>query len=373
MKNRYLKLLLIIGFIVSITLGAFAFSFRNMTLDFVHISDTHITSKSNTTYKMLGNSKALLVDAVEQINKIQGLDFVMFGGDNVDTATEQNYLDFYKILSKLRYPSLNAFGSHDYAYGELDKERVLELTRQFNPNYTFADTYYAISPKTDYRIIVLDPVIMGAKTSNGEIPAEQLAFLDNELMENQDKVVVIVMHYPSVEPFVAKEHSLLNANEFNELILKYRNPIVVLTGHYHAAKIRHWGNLLFISTPSMVTYPMAFRHIKITNFNDRVKFEMEMIPTRLDDIKEENRQGVISYGTLAGLEADRNLTYTFKKNNYKSVRYKRNKIKNSQKITKTSRRELKKLTQPKKVKSVKNKDKKVKKSKKEKAVSPESN
>jgi len=40
-------------------------------------------------------------------------------------------------------------------------------------------------------------------------------------MENQDKVVVIVMHHPSVEPFVSVDHSLLNADEFNEILLKY--------------------------------------------------------------------------------------------------------------------------------------------------------
>ncbi len=366
MKNRLRNLILILSLVVITAMSAYAFSFRNMTLDFVHISDTHISDRSDTSYKALGSSKKLLADAIDQINKIVGLDFVMFTGDLVDSATEENYYNYFSILSKLKYPSLNAFGNHDFS-GELQNDEVLDLVKKYNPNYTFADSFYAFSPKTDYRIIILDATIKDRTTTNGELPKEQLQFLDNELNQNQDKIVVIAMHFPSVEPFIAKEHSLLNAKEFNEILLKYKNPIVVLSGHYHAAKIRHFGNLMFVSTPAMVTYPMAFRHIKIVNYKDRVQYTFDFIPTRLEDIKEENRKNVISYGTLAGYEKDRNLSYTYKKKHPKSARYKRNQIKKTTKATKTSSREIKKLTQqPKTNKKSKSKTKSQPKTKTQK-------
>jgi len=365
MKNKLNKIILILSLIILGSLSAFAFSFRNMTLDFVQISDTHVsTNRSDTSYKALSSSSVILKDAIEQINNIKGLDFVMFTGDMVDSATSENYREYYSILTKLKYPTLNAFGNHDISYGDLSRSEVLEIVKKCNPNYVFSDTYYAFSPKTDFRIIVLDSVITESNTANGSLSDEQLNFLDNELSQNQDKIVLIAMHHPSVEPFAAREHSLLNAREFNEILLKYKNPIIVISGHYHAAKIRNIGNLVFVSTPSMVTYPMAFRHIKITNFKDRVTYSFEFIPTRLDDIKEENRRTVISYGTLAGLEKDRNTSFIFKKRHPKSVRYKRNKIKNAAKTTKTKKRELKKLTQPKDIKT---------KNKKAKKASPEKN
>lgn len=359
MKNRISKLFLIITFVIAATLGAWAFSFRNMTLDFVHISDTHISDRASTSYKALGNSKELLADAIDQINEIVGLDFVLFGGDMVDSATKDNFYQYYKLLSRLKYPTLNAFGNHE-TYGDMSKDEVLETVKKYNPNYIFNDTYYAFSPKTDYRIIILDSTIKDATSAMGEISQEQLAFLDNELSKNQDKVVVIAMHHAPVEPFAAKEHSLINAKEFNDILLKYKNPIIVLSGHYHAAKIRHWGNLVYVSTPAMVTYPMAFRHIKITNYKDRVVYNFDFIDTRLKDIKEQNRQSVISYGTLAGFEKDRNTQFIYHKRNPKSARYKRNKIKNVAKQTKTSKREIKKLTAAPKAKN--KKQKKTKKS-----------
>ncbi len=364
MKNKIYKLLLSVFVVLALILSAEAFSFRNMTLDFIQISDTHITNRTDTSYKALGSSKELLADAIEQINQIKGLDFVLFTGDLVDFPTEENFYNYYKLLTKLQYPSLNTFGNHDLYTGEMDKSQILETVKKYNPNYIFNDTYFAFSPKTDYRIIILDANIENERTSNGQLSEEQLRFLDNELSQNQDKVVVIAMHHASLEPFIAKEHSLLNANEFNEILLKYKNPIIVLSGHYHAAKIRHFGNLVFVSTPSMVTYPMAFRHIKITNYKDRVVYKFDFHQTNLSDVLEQNRQNVISYATLAGSERDRNLEFTYHKKHPKSVRYKRNKIKKALKESKTSKREIKKLTTPKKIKTKKEKKTKIKKERK---------
>lgn len=374
MKNRYLKLILTVFFVIitSIT-SVWAFSFRNMTLDFIQISDTHISmDKDDTSYKTLSSSSLLLKDAIEQINNIKGLDFVLFTGDLVNDATYENYEQYYKLLTKLKYPSLNAFGNHDF-YG-MEKDEVLNLVKQYNPNYIFDKTYYAFSPKTDYRIIVLDSTKQNITTANGELSDEQLKFLDNELNQNKDKVILIALHHPSVQPFVSNDHELINASQFNEILLKYKNPIIVVSGHYHAAKIRVMGNLTFVSTPAMVTYPMAFRHIKITNFKDRVKYEFAAIPTRLDEIQEKNRQSVISYSILQGNEKDRNYTYTFLKKHPKSTRYKKNKIQKASIQTKTTQRDIKKLSKPlknkedKKLEKLEKKNQKIelKKEKKEK-------
>ena len=166
---------------------------------------------------------------------------------------------------------------------------------------------------------------------------------------------------------------MVNADEFFNILLKYKQPIIVLTGHYHATKIRNIGNLVFVSTPSLVTYPMGFRHIKITNYKDRVVYNFDFLSTRLEDVKEENRQSVISYATLAGFEKDRKTQFIYHKNNPKSTRYKKNKIKNANKVTKTNKREIKKLTKVKKVKPVKEKKQRKTFFKKNNSVTPENN
>ena len=352
MKSRILKIFLVLFFVAFIATGCHAFSFRNMTLDFVHITDTHITDRQSTTYKALANSKELFADAIEQMNELVGLDFVLFTGDMVDSYSEENFYNYYKILSKLKYPSLNAFGNHEF-YGANSKEEVLATVKKYNPNYVFDDTYYAFSPKTDYRIVVLDATIKNSNTAMGELPKEQLDFLDKELFENQDKIVVVAMHHAVVEPFVEKGHAIQNAQEMTDILTKYKNPIVVLSGHYHATKIRRIGNLVFVSSPALVTYPMGFRHIKITNYKDRVVYDFDFIDTRLTDIKEQNRQSAFSYATLAGLESDRKTQFIYNKRHSKSIKYKRNKIKKVNTVVKTSQKQIKKLTKKNKVKKTK--------------------
>ena len=89
---------------------------------------------------------------------------------------------------------------------------------------------------------------------------------------------------------------------------------------------------------------MAFRHIKIVNYKNRVSYKFDFIETNLEKIKEANKQTVISNGILAGFEKDRNYDFIYNKKQHKSARYKRNKIKNATKQIKTSKREIKKLT-----------------------------
>ncbi len=299
-----------------------AFSFKNMTLNVIQISDTHITDREDTSYKMLSSSKELLKDAILSINKIMGVDFVMFTGDMVDSPTLDNYKSFFTILSELNYPSLVTFGNHDSAMCLADSDEctqgmkideVLDFVKKCNRNYMFDNTYYAFSPKTDYRIVVLDPVIRNEVTANGYMSDEQLQFLDNELNQNQDKVVVIFQHHPPLEPFKSDDHSIVNAQAYLDILKKYKNPIVVISGHYHATKIVREKNVIFINTPSLVSYPNAFRQIKITNYRDRTDFKVIFHQSSLLDVIERAKASTIAAATFYGTRKDRELTYTMRK------------------------------------------------------------
>lgn len=299
-----------------------AFSFRNMTLNVVQISDTHITDREDTSYKMLSSSKELLEDAIATVNQIPGVDFVMFTGDMVDTPTLDNYKSFFTILSELNYPSLVTFGNHDSAVclagsDECSQgmriDEVLEFVKKCNRNYVFDTTYYAFTPKTDYRIVVLDAVVRDEVTANGYMSDEQLQFLDNELNQNQDKVVVIFQHHPPLEPFKSDDHSIVNAQAYLDILKKYKNPIIVLSGHYHATKIIREKNLIFVNTPSLVSYPDAFRLIKITNYRDRTDFKFTFYQSNLTDVIDRAKASTIAATTFYGTHKDRDLTFTLRK------------------------------------------------------------
>lgn len=320
-----LRIFLILTLAIFLGIGAsWAFSFRDITMKFVQISDTHISDRENTSYKMLSKSKVLLADAIKQINATPNVDFVMFTGDMVDQPFYQSYKDFFTILTDLKCPSLMAFGNHDtnstsstdgalLPPDSLNKAQVLDIFQKANPNYKFEKSYYALSPKKDYRIIVLDLAMDKDMSSNGFISDEQLAFLDKELEENKDKVIVIFQHFPVVEPFESSHHKVLNADKYMEIIQKYKNPIAIFSGHYHSTKITKQDNVIHVSTPALVTYPNAFRLISITNYDDRTIFDFYFKETTLKDVQEEAKAVAVASSSFYGVEKDRSTTIIIKK------------------------------------------------------------
>ena len=144
-KNS-IKIFILALFIIIASIGvASAFSLREITLKFIQISDVHTSDREDTTYKMLSSSKLLLADAIKQVNKLEGVDFVMFTGDMVDAPTDRNYNDFFYQLTDLRYPAIMAFGNHEIGGSTKDKlltkVEMLELVKKYNRNYPFMETY----------------------------------------------------------------------------------------------------------------------------------------------------------------------------------------------------------------------------------------
>lgn len=285
------------------------------SLKFAQVSDVHFyTGENNTSFKMIAESDKLLDDAVSQINQTPNLSFVMFTGDQIDKSFEKELRAFLPHVQKLNVPWYFAFGNHDTCLGGyLTPDVYLKMVREANPNFDFKKPYYSFVPQKGYKAIVLDTIIRDRLTSNGYIGKEQLNWLDNELKSAKNDVVLIFMHVPVIEPFPSAGHKLLNAPEVLAVIEKYKNPIAVFQGHYHAAKITQRDNVLYVSTPSMVSYPNAFRIISISNHRNKVVFDIDMKETNEKNIQKLAKLLVFASSTYTGEEKDQSYTYTIKK------------------------------------------------------------
>lgn len=317
-KNNFIKSIFdltvltfaVIGFVVCLN----GFAKRPDELHFAHISDVHYTKElENTPYKLRKNSPELFDDAIAQVNEMNDIAFVMFGGDLVDRAKESELEGFLEHAEGLKAPWYYTFGNHDSMLGgTLTPERYLADVRKANPDFKFDKTYYSFNIKKNYKIIVLDSIIRERLTSNGEIPKAELEWLEKELTtaQKQKQVVLIFLHVPILEPIASENHRLLNYQEVLELLGKFKNPIAVFQGHYHISKIKQMNNLLFVSTPSLVSYPNAFREIKITNNNDKVIFDIKTKNTRLENLRAQAKVFMVTPSIPEGQELDRNGTYT---------------------------------------------------------------
>ena len=306
MRDLTIAIFAIIG--LSVCLNGFA---RNVDeLKFIHISDVHYSQElDNTPYKLRKNSPELFDDAIAQINETPGVSFVMFGGDLVDRASE--LLGFLEHAKNLRAPWYYTFGNHDSMLGGyLTPDKYLGNVKKANPNFKSNKTYYSFTPKSGYKVIVLDSIIRDRLTSNGEIPKEELEWLDKELEAAKKQVVLIFLHVPIQEPIAAEHHKMLNAQEVMNVIGKYKNPIAIFQGHYHVSRIKQMNNILFVSTPALVSYPNAFREIKITNEDDKVVFDIKTKNTRLANLRSQAKLFIVTLELPEGEESDRNGVYT---------------------------------------------------------------
>ena len=264
------------------------------TLKIVQLTDVHYSSHgTNKGARMRACSGALLQDAVCQINAMPDVDVVVFSGDSIDTPDKQNLIEFAKIANNLKYPWYNALGNHEAGVcGGLSKEKYFQVLSSINLNYStfaFLKPYYVITPKKDYKVIFLDGVIDSKISANGYFSAEQLAWFDKKLTDYSDKKVIVVQHFPVVEPIKSPSHKILNDAEYLKVLDKHHNVVAVLAGHYHCPRVVKRNGVVHVATSALVQYPNAFRVITIYEEPTGTKVKIETVETNLKDVQAQSK------------------------------------------------------------------------------------
>ena len=302
---------------VACLIGGQVCNASNNNLRIAQISDAHFSSfENNTSYKLLENSGDILDDAIMQINTSGAYDFVMFTGDLINKPKVSELEKFLEHTEKLIYPWYAIDGNHDISIdGDLTKEKFISVLADNNSKMEQKNIYYAFTPKKGYRVICLDSIIDYKITTNGEISNEEYMWLEQELENHPKDTLIICTHVPIVEPFNSPSHELNNAYQIRRLLKSRKNPIVVLQGHYHGTMLRQENNILYISCPSLVTYPNAFRVININNGKISTKVDVYLKETNLKDIQTRAKIRLMGTKLLYGEESDRNGSFELRREN----------------------------------------------------------
>ncbi len=251
--KKFLFYLLVFSVLIFIPLKAEA---RVGTVRFVQATDIHYVSGDE-------DMKNVLKTFVKSVNRIKGLDFVIFTGDNINSPDIATLKEFLKTVRGIKAPVYYIIGNHDVSKNSgLDKDKYLEVLRANNifhpiwkPNYKFN--------KKGYVFIIADGAKQIIPGPGGYYKKDTLDWVDKQLTKNKHKNVVIIQHFPIISPRKSRTHQTYKADNYLEMLDKHKNVIAVISGHFHINKEEMRNGVYHVSTPAMMLEPHYYKLIEI--------------------------------------------------------------------------------------------------------------
>lgn len=251
-------------------------------LKFVQVTDCHFSlDGKDVGGRDIGSSAQILKSTVESINSLKDIDFVIFSGDNINVANKKDLINFCEVTKSLNKPYYITVGNHDVSkYQGLSKETYFDIVRQYDKYQKSKIPYYYFSPKKDFIVVVMDGVRQVISGPQGFYSEEDLNWLAKILNKHKDKKIIIVQHFPLIEPTENKSHRLIEPEAYLNLLANNKNVVALLSGHYHAEKVTPQDGIYHISSPALINSPYQYRIIEINYNKKNTKLELktDLIP-----------------------------------------------------------------------------------------------
>ena len=224
-------------------------------------------------------SERLLRRAVADLNDRKGIAFAVVAGDLLARADPLSLDRARAILDELAIPYYVVLGEHDgpvfvdeaataVAEEERGASRSTVLWTFQGHGISGPQGYWAREARPGVVVVGLDTVDPGRRT--GHVDQRQLQWLDRTLTANQGKMVLVVGHHGLVplhplDEGKAWRHLLVdNAAEVRDVLERHRNVVMVVTAHHHFAGGRIAGRIVYLASPSISVWPMAYHVVRVT-------------------------------------------------------------------------------------------------------------
>ncbi|MEL6551967.1 MAG: phosphodiesterase [Cyanobacteria bacterium J06621_11] len=208
-----------------------------------HISDLHVMAPGELAYGIV-DTRPMVERAIAHLKTLSP-DIVIITGDLVHQVKPVEYQRLKAMLSELSMPTYLIPGNHDSR----------DMIRQTFTDHTYLPTsgYLQYVVETDsIRLIMLDTNVPGE--GRGELDAERLTWLDQQLSRHPQQPTLIFMHHP---PFTTgidmmDGYSLSGLSELAAIVQKYDCIERIGCGHVHRPMQKLWAGTLAYTVPSPV-------------------------------------------------------------------------------------------------------------------------
>jgi len=248
---------------------------------FAHITDTHVTFAGKNGVSLFEDSFTIYRDIIAQVNEMNDLDFVLFGGDNINNTDPgtKDFDEFMDITSALKIPYFVQFGNRESSPippgTPLSKN---EFAEKMNRHGLHSGRYWwSISPVPGIRVLGIDTSIVDH--DNGEIPTTELEWIKKEIDRYPNELIITLSHHLFVPTWVdrdipawRKKYVINNYQDVGRLLENAPQVKICLMGHHHVSKVQTFHGLHYIASPATIQYPHAFRTVTIDGNEARLQF-----------------------------------------------------------------------------------------------------
>ncbi|MFI3301256.1 MAG: metallophosphoesterase [Candidatus Gastranaerophilales bacterium] len=256
MKKTLLNLILLLILVLSTNNLAIANNVK-----FVQVADAHYNLNSKYANEILEKT-------IDSINQLDNIDFVVFTGDNISSPNIE-YLDgFMDKVTRLKVPYHIIIGNRDvFKSKDLSKIDYISTIKKHDFFYKHKSPNYVFK-KNGYVFIALDGAKEVMPNTVGYFKKDTLDWLETQLVKYEKYPVIIIQHYPLVEPMVRKNHEIYKKEDYLERLDKYNNVLAIIAGHYHSNGEILRNTVYHISSPDLLTSPNYYKIIEISKTND---------------------------------------------------------------------------------------------------------
>ncbi len=235
-------------------------------IKFIQITDSHFsTTSAEYTQREVEKSKSVLERTIDDINSISNVDFVAFTGDNIDTANSTSLRQFISIANKLKVPYYIVIGNHEvFKSQKLDKKEYMRIVSKYSKNCRTRNANYTFE-KGGLVFVVVDGAKEVIPGPAGYYKKDTLKWLDKTLKKYDNRKVVILQHFPVVEPYYNRTHTTYNVKDYQDILNNHKNVIAIFSGHYHANAEKTVDGVYHASAPALVEPPHNYKIIEIKN------------------------------------------------------------------------------------------------------------
>jgi 3',5'-cyclic AMP phosphodiesterase CpdA len=248
-------------------------NFRFGVVSDLHIGLPHTIWDHPSRFHLVEVSIPALELILEHL-KQQELDFLLLPGDLTQHGEQENHAWLQKRLSELPFPVYVVPGNHDVP-NLLPDEHLIGLKdfpyyyRQFGYNNP-EQLYYSCEVLPGVQLIGLNSNQFDHSGKQlGRLDEQQLAWLEQVLIESKDKLVLVMVHHNVVEHLPGQAHHPLGHRYMLDnapvllKILSSAGVKLVFTGHLHVQDIACYQGVYDITTGSLVSYPHPYRILQL--------------------------------------------------------------------------------------------------------------